>query len=220
MIIDRMPESDLQPMLTAPRSDNIRAEAGVSRAERERLLGQRACTVWLTGLSGAGKSAIAYGLERRLHSARRHLFVLDGDNVRFGLNRDLGFSRSERAENIRRIAEVARLFNEAGTIVLVPVISPFRNDREVAREIIGPNRFFEVYLSTPLAVCEARDVKGLYRKARLGDIGDFTGISSAYEPPERPFIALDTSARSVEACVDQLLGALEASSAFTRQADQ
>jgi bifunctional enzyme CysN/CysC len=209
MIIDRLPESELRPALAAPRATNIRIEQNaVSRADRERRLGQVACTVWLTGLSGSGKSAIARELERRLHTAGRHVFVLDGDNVRFGLNRDLGFSKRDRAENIRRIAEVARLFNDAGTIVLVPVISPFRQDREIARDIIGSEHFLEVHVSTPIDVCESRDVKGLYRKARAGEIDEFTGISSPYEPPERPFLTVDTSETSLDVCVDRLLGAI------------
>jgi adenylyl-sulfate kinase len=152
----------------------------ISADARERLLGQHALTIWLTGLSGSGKSSIAQELERRLHAQGRHVYALDGDNLRFGLNRDLTFSREDRSENIRRAAEVARLFNDAGTIVLVPIISPFREDRDRARAIIGADRFVEVYLSTPLAVCEARDAKGLYKKARAGEIAEFTGISSPY----------------------------------------
>ena len=135
--------------------------------------------------------------------------MLDGDNLRFGLNRDLAFSAADRRENIRRIAEVARLFNEAGTIALVSVISPFAADREEARRIIGPDRFVEVYLCTPLEVCEARDVKGLYRRARAGEIQEFTGISAPYEPPERPTVMLDTARHALEACVEQVLGEVE-----------
>ncbi len=213
MIIDRVPEDRLRGVvdgLAAPKSEHIRVEVSpVSAEARERLLGQRAVTVWLTGLSGSGKSSIAQALERQLHEHGRHVYVLDGDNLRFGLNRDLAFSKSDRAENIRRAAEVARLFNDAGTIVLVPVISPFREDRERARTIIGPDRFVEVYLSTSLAVCESRDVKGLYRKARAGELAEFTGISSPYEPPAQPSLALDTAAQSLHECVEQLWAALE-----------
>jgi adenylyl-sulfate kinase len=144
-------------------------------------------------------------MERRLHEAGRQVYVLDGDNLRFGLNRDLSFSRADRTENIRRGAEVARLFNDAGTVVLVPVISPFKEDRESARRIIGEERFCEVHVSTPLEVCEARDGKGLYRKARAGEIEEFTGISSPYELPERPFLRLDTSGRTLDECVEDLL---------------
>jgi len=213
MIIDRMPESQLRAPaegLSAPRSENIRAEVSpVSAGARERLLGQRAVTIWMTGLSGSGKSSIAQELERRLHDQGRHVYVLDGDNLRFGLNRDLTFSRGDRSENIRRAAEVARLFNDAGTVVLVPIISPFREDRDRARAIVGADRFVEVYLSTPLAVCEARDVKGLYRKARAGEIAEFTGISSPYEVPAHPAIALDTSALGLAECADVLQRAIE-----------
>ena len=214
MIIDRMPESQLRAPaggLSAPKSENIRAEVSpVSAGARERLLGQRAVTIWMTGLSGSGKSSIAQELERRLHDEGRHVYVLDGDNLRFGLNRDLTFSRGDRSENIRRAAEVARLFNDAGTIVLVPIISPFRDDRDRARAIVGADRFLEVYLSTPLSVCEARDVKGLYRKARAGEIAEFTGISSPYEVPEHPSFALDTSALGLVECADVLQRAIEA----------
>jgi len=209
-----MPESQLRAPaggLSAPKSENIRAEVGpVSAGARERLLGQRAVTIWMTGLSGSGKSSIAQELERRLHEEGHHVYVLDGDNLRFGLNRDLTFSRGDRSENIRRAAEVARLFNDAGTIVLVPIISPFRDDRDRARAIVGADRFLEVYLSTPLSVCEARDVKGLYRKARAGEIAEFTGISSPYEVPEHPSFALDTSALDLAACADVLQRAIEA----------
>ena len=214
MIIDRLPENQLRAPaggLSVPKSENIRAEVGrVSTEAREQLLGQRGMTVWFTGLSGSGKSSIAQELERRLHDEGRHVYVLDGDNLRLGLNRDLTFSKGDRSENIRRAAEVARLFNDAGTIVLVPIISPFREDRALARAIIGPDRFLEVYLSTPLSVCEARDVKGLYKKARAGEIAEFTGISSPYETPEHPSFAVDTSGLSLSECADMLQRAIEA----------
>ena len=213
MVIDRLPESQLRAPaagLDAPRSEHIRAEVSpVSAEARERLLGQRAITIWLTGLSGSGKSSIGKELARDLHEQGRHVYVLDGDNLRFGLNRDLGFSPGDRSENIRRAAEVARLFNDAGTVVVVPIISPFRDDRERARAVIGPDRFVEVYLSTPLSVCEARDVKGLYAKARTGEIAEFTGISSPYEPPEHPALALDTSGLGLPECVELIRRAVE-----------
>jgi bifunctional enzyme CysN/CysC len=213
MVIDRLSESQLRPVvdgLSAPRSEHIRREVGpVSVDDRERLLGQRALTIWFTGLSGSGKSSIAQELERRLHADGHHVYSLDGDNLRFGLNRDLGFSRNDRSENLRRAAEVARLFNDAGTIALVPVISPFREDRERARRIIGPDRFFEVYLSTALEVCESRDVKGLYRKARAGEIAEFTGISSPYEPPEEPALIVDTAGLTIQQCVELIWRAIE-----------
>ena len=208
MVIDRLPERELGAPgeSAAPRSENIRREEdGIATAARERLLGQRAVTLWLTGLSGSGKSSIARELEQRLHQSGRHVCILDGDNLRFGLNRDLAFSTEDRRENIRRIAEVARLFNDAGTIVLVPVIAPFRADRERARETIGPDRFVEIFLSTPLDVCESRDTKGLYRRARAGEIEEFTGIPSPYETPRSPALTLDTSRRSVGDCVEAVL---------------
>ena len=179
-------------------------------AEREQALQQHALTVWLTGLSGSGKSSIAERLEQRLHTEGFHAYRLDGDNLRLGLNRDLAFSAADRAENIRRIAEVARLFNQAGLIVLVSVIAPFYADRHHAAEIIGADRFFEVYVDTPLAVCEARDVKGLYHKARAGEIPDFTGISSPYEPPPAPALRLATVGHTVEESTQAVFQAIVA----------
>ncbi len=172
-------------------------EGQITHEERRRLLGQAPLTVWLTGLSAAGKSTLAFALERELIAGKHPCYVLDGDNIRHGLNRDLGFSPKDRAENIRRIAEVARLMNDAGLIVISAFISPFRADRASARQIIGAERFREVYVSTPLAVCEARDPKGLYGKARAGEIGEFTGISSPYEAPEKPHLTLDTANTSL-----------------------
>lgn len=176
----------------------------INRKLREAQLGQKAKTIWLTGLSGAGKSTIANALEKKLFAMGRHTMLLDGDNVRMGLNRDLGFTESDRIENIRRIAEVARLMNDAGLIVITAFISPTRLDRRSAREIIGKD-FVEVYINTPLAVCEKRDTKGLYQKARRGEIAYFTGITSAYEPPEQAQLCLDTSVLSPEECVDRIL---------------
>src|SRR5262249_35304058 len=213
MAIERISKKDRRPPVAddaVPRATNIwREEARVTTDDRERLLGQRAVTIWLTGLPSSGKSSIAKEAERRLHEAGRHVCVLDGDNLRFGLNRDLAFSKADRAENIRRAAEVARLFNDAGSIVLVPVISPFREDRERARAIIGPERFVEVYLNTSLAVCEERDVKGLYRRAGAAEIGEFPAISSPSEPPEQPSLVIDTAGQSLAACVDRLWQAIE-----------
>jgi len=170
-----------------------------------RLLGQRPATFWLTGLSGAGKSTVAFALERTLVAKGRPCFVLDGDVVRLGLCRDLGYSPADRSENIRRIAEVSRLMNDAGLIVISAFISPLRSDRERAREIIGHTRFFEVFMSTPLAVCEQRDPKGMYRRARAGEIPEFTGVSAPYEAPQDPTVALDTSFLSVGDCVERLV---------------
>lgn len=206
MVIDRVPQDNVAERRPAV---HIRPEPGlVSRAERETALGQRALTVWLTGLSGSGKSSIAQALEKRLHEAGFHVFCLDGDSLRFGLNQDLGFSADARTENIRRVGEVASLFNQAGLIVLAPVISPFRADRRRAQETIGPERFFEVYVDAPLEVCEQRDVKGLYRRARAGDIPEFTGVSSPYEPPDNPALRIQTVDRPVEECADEAFAAI------------
>ena len=154
--------------------------------------------MWLTGLSASGKSTLAFALERTLIDAGKACYVLDGDNVRHGLNRNLGFSVEDRTENIRRIAEVAKLMNDAGLIVITAFISPLIANRNIAREIIGPNQFKEIYVSTPLAACEARDPKGLYAKARAGELAEFTGISADYEPPMAPDLTIDTSSGSIE----------------------
>lgn len=176
----------------------------VSQEDRAALLGQRPATVWLTGLSGAGKSTLAYALERYLTGKGCACFVLDGDNVRHGLSRDLGFSAEHRTENIRRIAEVARLMNDAGLVVLSAFISPYRADREMARRIVGESKFIEVHVATPMATCEQRDAKGLYRRARSGEIADFTGISAPYEPPENPAATIDTSLTTLDDSLDRL----------------
>jgi adenylylsulfate kinase len=178
--------------------------SGITAEARRHQAGHRAATVWLTGLSGAGKSTLACALEGRLIGAGRMAYVLDGDNLRLHLNRDLGFSPSERQENIRRSAEVARLMNDAGLIVICAFISPLRSDREMARQIIGADNFVETYISTPCTVCEERDPKGLYKKARAGLIPEFTGISAPYEVPLAPSLALDADALSLEQCCDQL----------------
>ncbi|MHB1116315.1 adenylyl-sulfate kinase [Sideroxydans sp.] len=180
----------------------------VTSAERAVLLGQQPATFWFTGLSGAGKSTIAFLLERELVDRGRACYVLDGDNVRHGLNRDLGFTATNRSENIRRIAEVAKLMNDAGLIVMAAFISPYRSDRAMAKEIIGADRFIEVHLDTPIEVCEQRDAKGMYKKARAGLIADFTGISAPYEAPEAPSLELDTSKFSREEALAQLIGLL------------
>lgn len=177
----------------------------VSQAERSALHGQQPLTLWLTGLSASGKSTLAYALERALIGAGRACYVLDGDNVRHGLNRNLGFSAEDRTENIRRIAEVAKLMNEAGLIVITAFISPTIADRNMAKEIIGANHFKEVYVSTPLGACEARDPKGLYAKARAGQLAGFTGISAGYESPISPDLVIDTSSVSLESNLRKLL---------------
>ena len=182
----------------------VRETSAVAEADRASRMGQRPVTVWLTGLSGSGKSAIARELERTLHTQGRHAFVLDGDTLRTGLSRDLGFSREDRAENVRRTAEAARLLNQAGLVAIVALISPFRAEREAARTIVGGERFVEVHVDTPLEVCEARDVKGLYAKARAGEIPEFTGVSSPYEAPTAPELVLHAGAEPLAESVARL----------------
>lgn len=177
----------------------------LNRDSREQRLGQRSKVLWFTGLSGAGKSTIAIGLERALFEAGYFAQLLDGDNIRSGINNNLGFSMEDRQENIRRISEVAKLYKESGVIVLCSFISPTRAIRDMAREIIGTDDFLEIFVNTPLEICEARDVKGLYAKARNGEIKNFTGISSPYEVPEQPFLDLKTADRSIEDCINELL---------------
>jgi bifunctional enzyme CysN/CysC len=191
------------------RSDNVRwQELDIDRVARAAALGQQPCLVWFTGLSGAGKSAIANVVERRLHAGGRHTYLLDGDNVRHGLNKDLGFTAADRVENIRRVAEVGRLMVDAGLIVLASFISPFRAERDMAREMLGEDAFIEVFVDTPQAVAEARDPKQLYAKARRGEIKNFTGIDSPYERPENPDIHIDTTAVTAEEAADIVLGEL------------
>jgi bifunctional enzyme CysN/CysC len=177
----------------------------ITRGRRAELKQQQPYCVWLTGLSGSGKSSIADRLEQRLVAEGRHTYVLDGDNVRHGLNRDLGFTQADRDENVRRIAEVAALLVDAGLIVLVSVISPFKEQRQRARSLFRPGEFIEVFVDTPLDECERRDPKGLYAKARAGTIPDFTGIQSAYDRPESPDVHVSTLGRSVADCVEDLL---------------
>ena len=181
----------------------------ITREVRAEKMDEQPKTVWLTGLSGAGKSTIVNELEKRLFVYGKKTMVLDGDNVRMGLNKNLGFSEEDRVENIRRIAEVSKLMNDAGLIVLTSFISPFRKDRRNAKEIIGKDSFVEVYISTPIEECERRDVKGLYKKARAGQIADFSGISSPYEEPENPDIEVDTTGKSIEETADYLFSQLK-----------
>jgi bifunctional enzyme CysN/CysC len=181
------------------RSQNVHWQAlDVDRVARADLKGQKPCVVWFTGLSGAGKSTVANLVEKRLHAMGRHTYILDGDNVRHGLNKDLGFTEADRVENIRRVAEVSRLMVDAGLIVLVSFISPFRSERRMARELVGEGEFIEVFVDTPLAVAERRDPKGLYKKARRGELKNFTGVDSPYEAPERPEVHLDTTSFAPE----------------------
>lgn len=192
------------------RGDNIIAyNMEITRDIRAKQKEQNPFTLWFTGLSGSGKSTIVNEVEKRLVAMNKHTMSLDGDNVRGGLNKNLGFKEQDRIENIRRIAEVAKLMNDAGLIVLTSFISPFISDRENARDIIGADNFVEIYLSTPLEVCEERDVKGLYKKARRGEIPNFTGISSTYEPPENPAISINTGECTLNEAVDQIIALIE-----------
>ncbi len=177
----------------------------LSRADKEVLLGQRGLMVWFTGLSGSGKSTVAIALERELHARGILCRILDGDNVRSGINNNLGFSAEDRVENIRRIAEVARLFVDTGIVTIAAFISPSNALREMAAKIIGKDDFVEVYVDTPLSVCEERDVKGLYKKARTGEVKNFTGISAPFEAPEHPALRLDTSKLTIQQSVGKLL---------------
>ncbi|MBK8499032.1 MAG: adenylyl-sulfate kinase [Flavobacteriales bacterium] len=176
----------------------------LARSDKEVLLGQHGCVVWMTGLSGSGKSTIAIALERKLHDRGRFCVVLDGDNVRTGINSNLGFSDADRTENIRRIAEVAKLFVQQGVIVICCFVSPTIAIREQARAIIGAADFIEVFIDTPLEVCEQRDVKGLYAKARAGEVPDFTGISAPFEAPISPHVRIHTAGRPEEECALEL----------------
>lgn len=188
------------------RSDNlVWQNLDITREFRAEQKGQEPKTLWFTGLSGSGKSTLANALEKRLAVMGKHTMLLDGDNIRMGLNRNLGFKEQDRIENIRRVAEVARLMNDAGLIVLTSFISPYENDRQRAREIVGPDSFVEVYVNTPLEECEKRDVKGLYKKARAGEIPNFTGISSPYEVPQNADIIVETVGKSVDETVDEII---------------
>ena len=182
--------------------------SAVTKQTRSALNKQKPRVLWFTGYSGAGKSTIANAVEQRLASLQQHTYLLDGDNVRHGLNKDLGFTDEARIENIRRIGEVAKLFVDAGIIVLSAFISPFRAERQVVRELVEEGEFIEVFMDTPLATCEQRDPKGLYLKARAGEIKNFTGIDSDYEPPINPEVTLDTSSMSIDECVEIVLAHL------------
>ena len=182
--------------------------ATVTRARREQQNKHKSVALWFTGLSGSGKSTLAHTVEEALHNKGCHTFVFDGDNVRHGLCADLGFSDEDRAENIRRIGEMVRLFTEAGVIALTAFISPFQRDREFVRQLVTPSDFIEIYCQCDLEICESRDVKGLYKKARAGEIPDFTGISSPYEEPENADLVLDAGHTSRESCAERVLALL------------
>ena len=192
------------------KATNITWHGGnVSRADRERVLGQRGTTVWFTGLSGSGKSTVAVAAEAELVKRGRLAYVLDGDNVRHGLNKNLGFSPEDRTENIRRIGEVAKLFTDSGVIVFTSFISPYRADRDQARELFDAGDFLEVYIEADVETCEGRDPKGLYKKARAGEIPEFTGISAPYEEPEKPELVVSTGNQTVEESVAEVVRFLE-----------
>lgn len=196
--------------MTEAKATHITWHGGsVSRPDREKVLGQRGATIWLTGLSGSGKSTVAVAAEAELVRRGRLAYVLDGDNVRHGLNKNLGFSPEDRTENIRRIGEVAKLFTDTGVIVFTAFISPYRADRDQVRELFEAGDFVEVYMDADVATCEERDPKGLYKKARAGEIPEFTGISAPYEEPEKPELVVSTKGRSVEESVALLVDYLE-----------
>jgi adenylylsulfate kinase len=190
-------------------------EGSVSRAEREKLLNQKGVTVWMTGLSASGKSTIACILEQMLLHRKKHAYRLDGDNIRMGLNKNLGFSAEDRAENIRRIGEVAKLFTDAGSIAITSFISPYRKDRDAVRASMKPGEFIEVYVNVSLAEAEKRDPKGLYKKARAGQLKGFTGIDDPYEAPEKAEIVIETETTKPEAAAQQILAYLEKGGFFS-----
>ena len=192
------------------KATNIVWHAGaVTRADREKLNGHKGCTVWLTGLSGSGKSTITVDLEKRLLERGVRAYILDGDNIRHGLNKNLGFSPEDRTENIRRIGEVAKLFTQAGFVTITAFISPYRADRDQVRAIMDDGDFIEAHVDCPVETCEERDVKGLYKKARAGEIPEFTGISAPYEAPEKPELVIRTKDQSVEESSKQVLAFLD-----------
>jgi adenylylsulfate kinase len=196
--------------VTKVKATNITWHEGhVTREEREKLLKQKGALIWMTGLSASGKSTIAYTLEHALVQRGHLAYVLDGDNIRHGLNKNLGFSAEDRAENIRRIAEVGKLFVDAGIITVTSFISPYRADRNAARQTLGPGNFFEIFCDTPIVVCEQRDPKGLYKKARAGELKGFTGIDDPYESPEKPEMVIDASKISPQDAALKLIELLE-----------
>ncbi len=189
----------------------------IYRKDRERINGHKSCILWFTGLSGSGKSTLAHAVEDTLHRQNIRTFVLDGDNVRKGLCKDLGFSDDDRTENIRRIGEVSNLLMQAGVITITAFISPFIKDRQIVRDLVEEGEFIEVYCQTPLDICEERDPKGLYKKARSGEIPEFTGISSPYEEPEQPEITLQTGENTIEECAHQVIEYLKSHKIFEQE---
>jgi bifunctional enzyme CysN/CysC len=203
--------SDLTLPVAPPPSQDVHWQTlCVDKSARARLKGQKTCVIWFTGLSGAGKSTIANLVEQQLYTAGYHTYLLDGDNVRHGLNKDLGFTHADRVENIRRVAEVAHLMADAGLIVLVALISPFQAERDMARELVPHGEFIEVFVDAPVAVAESRDPKGLYKKARRGELKNFTGVDSPYEAPSDPDLRLDTTRMTPQASAAALVCHLRA----------
>jgi bifunctional enzyme CysN/CysC len=195
------------------RATNIRWQTlDINKSARSTIKGQQPCIIWLTGFSGSGKSTIANLVEKRLYDLKMHSYLLDGDNVRHGLNKDLGFTDADRVENIRRIAETAKLMVDAGLIVLTSFISPFRSERQMARSLMAPEEFIEVFIDTPLDICEQRDPKGLYKKVRAGQIKNFTGFDSPYEKPENPELSIDTTRLSADQAADEIVAYLQSQS--------
>jgi bifunctional enzyme CysN/CysC len=213
IIIDRLTNNTVGAGLlhfALRRSQNIHMQhVDVDKEARSVAKGQKASVLWFTGLSGAGKSTIANLVEKKLHASGRHTYLLDGDNVRHGLNKDLGFTDADRVENIRRVAEVSKLMVDAGLVTLVSFISPFRSERRMARNLVADGEFIEIYIDTPLSIAEERDPKGLYKKARRGELKNFTGIDSPYEAPENPEIQIDTTSLSAEQAADRIIAALQ-----------
>ena len=201
---DRIERQEI--ILAEQKSTNITwHQSEIDQAAREELLQQKGCVIWFTGLSGSGKSTVANQVAAHLHQSGRITYVLDGDNIRHGLNKNLGFSPEDRQENIRRIGEVAKLFADAGLITTTAFISPYRQDRDTVRGIMSPDRFIEVFVDCPLEVCESRDPKGLYKKARAGELKGFTGIDAPYEAPQSPELVVDTNQLDVTGCTEQVI---------------
>lgn len=202
---NKTPNSELRTPNSITYSNIVWHDHKVTKQDRSTIKNQKPVILWFTGLSGSGKSTIANAVETKLYEMGKHTYLLDGDNIRHSLNKDLGFSEEDRIENIRRIGEVAKLFVDSGLIVLTAFISPFQKDREQVRNLVNDEEFIEVYVDTPLEVCEQRDPKGLYKKARVGEIPDFTGISSPYEPPKNPEIHIKNDEVAVEECVEKVI---------------
>jgi bifunctional enzyme CysN/CysC len=214
IVIDRITNATVGAGMIAfglRRATNVHWQAiDVNAEARASIKGQKPCVLWFTGLSGSGKSTIANLVEKLLFGEGRHTYLLDGDNIRHGLNQDLGFTDADRVENIRRVAETAKLFADAGLIVLVSFISPFRSERGLAREMLKPGQFVEIFVDTPLSVCQARDPKGLYKRAAAGQIKNFTGLDSPYEPPPNPELTLATEHTQAKALAEQVVAYLKA----------